>query len=594
MRLSRYIQTTRALGDGGPAPRDVDAVDEALQAGDDLAVLLGKRAEAFPKFTPRQLWLVWRAAKAQGAHIAHLEAVAARRRAAKQPPIPNALLRQTVAAHEVAILERADELAPPGRAAEHRRRDAIKEAVAVWNACLAVARRDGVIHVKVVGRTKAAKEAWADYAGGTPLSDLPAHRWLALRRGTNEGAIKLTLELPEEAFVQQFAARRTELSAVAGGREPAALYEALVKPDLEDVVLGLTDDDAEQAAIRTAAESYLGLLTATPVRAEHVAGVWVGKKGGQLAVAIVGPDGQVVHHGKAYPKDSPVAAVEGVVGAHVIEAVALPVSADDLDTLNALAAGFENFAVERIPASAMKASTATVEGKMPPACKQAAVLALRALRPAESWGGIDPVGLGLAEYQQDLDEARLRDAMNEMQALASAGVRPEDLARPDGKGARKAAARAPAAPLNPLVKSVDDLRPGMKVNGVVTNVAQFGAFVNIGLPLEGLVHISELAEHYVKDPTEVVKVGLHVSARVLSVDRGRGRIALSLRPDRAAPGPRDREVGERPRSRAPLDTSPRAIRSGGSPRPGGGGPGGGGGGDRARALADLEKLFKKD
>ncbi len=79
------------------------------------------------------------------------------------------------------------------------------------------------------------------------------------------------------------------------------------------------------------------------------------------------------------------------------------------------------------------------------------------------------------------------------------------------------------------INSIDDLQPGMKVPGLVTNVTKFGAFVDIGVHQDGLIHISQLADRYVKDPSEVVKVRQQVMVRVLEVDPQRKRIALSLR-----------------------------------------------------------------
>lgn len=79
------------------------------------------------------------------------------------------------------------------------------------------------------------------------------------------------------------------------------------------------------------------------------------------------------------------------------------------------------------------------------------------------------------------------------------------------------------------VNSMNDLVVEMRLPGIITNVTRFGAFVDIGVHQDGLVHVSQLAERYVKDPAEVVKVGQQVLARVLEVDRQRKRISLSLR-----------------------------------------------------------------
>lgn len=101
----------------------------------------------------------------------------------------------------------------------------------------------------------------------------------------------------------------------------------------------------------------------------------------------------------------------------------------------------------------------------------------------------------------------------------------DDLTRPG---------RDPRSELDPpLLRSdvlkMEDLRPGMTLKGTVRNVVDFGAFVDIGVKQDGLVHISEMADHRVRDPYEVVSVGDVIDVRVVSVDPERGRIALSMR-----------------------------------------------------------------
>lgn len=79
------------------------------------------------------------------------------------------------------------------------------------------------------------------------------------------------------------------------------------------------------------------------------------------------------------------------------------------------------------------------------------------------------------------------------------------------------------------VSEIKDLEPGMRLPGIVTNITKFGAFVDIGVHQDGLVHISEMADRFIKDPAEVVKVQQKVKVTVLEVDMKRNRIALSLR-----------------------------------------------------------------
>lgn len=147
------------------------------------------------------------------------------------------------------------------------------------------------------------------------------------------------------------------------------------------------------------------------------------------------------------------------------------------------------------------------------------------------------------------------------------------------------------------ILKLDDLTPGMELRGTVLNVVDFGAFVDIGLKDSGLVHISQLADKYVKDPHEVVSVGDVVKVWVLEVDKQRRRVSLTM----IAPGSKRTESpphvgdraatqhGERPRGRDRGPQQGREGRSGGDGgrrfgdkpgqggRPGGGRPEGGGG-----------------
>ena len=84
------------------------------------------------------------------------------------------------------------------------------------------------------------------------------------------------------------------------------------------------------------------------------------------------------------------------------------------------------------------------------------------------------------------------------------------------------------------VHDLADLKPGMRLEGTVTNVAQFGAFVDVGVHQDGLVHVSQLANRYVADAREVVRAGQVVQVRVLEVDLQRRRIALSMRAETSA------------------------------------------------------------
>jgi len=108
------------------------------------------------------------------------------------------------------------------------------------------------------------------------------------------------------------------------------------------------------------------------------------------------------------------------------------------------------------------------------------------------------------------------------------------------------------------VETIGDLKPGMVLEGVVTNVAAFGAFVDIGVHQDGLVHVSAMSKTFVKDPREVVKPGDIVRVKVMEVDKARKRISLSLRlddqpgaGDKALPGEPNRNAAPKKMSAAP-------------------------------------------
>jgi protein Tex len=114
------------------------------------------------------------------------------------------------------------------------------------------------------------------------------------------------------------------------------------------------------------------------------------------------------------------------------------------------------------------------------------------------------------------------------------------------------------------VEKISDLKPGMKLPGIVTNVTAFGAFVDIGVHQDGLVHISQLSDEFVQDPADVVKVAQKVHVTVMEIDADRSRIALSMKanPDlSAAKGPKSAPGAPRPvgRPQAPAPARPVAA-----------------------------------
>jgi len=142
----------------------------------------------------------------------------------------------------------------------------------------------------------------------------------------------------------------------------------------------------------------------------------------------------------------------------------------------------------------------------------------------------------------------LRDIMNE---LARPGRDPRD--------------RFEAFAFAEGIEKIDDLALGMKLPGIVTNITAFGAFVDVGVHQDGLVHISQMADRYVKNPADIVSLHQKVQVTVLEVDLHRNRIALSMKPGAAsqkpadAPAPRTAPKKKDQASRAPKNQTKKSV-----------------------------------
>ena len=156
----------------------------------------------------------------------------------------------------------------------------------------------------------------------------------------------------------------------------------------------------------------------------------------------------------------------------------------------------------------------------------------RCIRRPTAWRGGSSPACGRDLRALMGDEARLRaidpaDFVDARFGLPTVRDILAELAKP-GRDPRPAFETASFAE---GVEEIADLKPGMLLEGTVTNVAAFGAFVDIGVHQDGLVHVSQLADRFVKDPHEVVKAGDVVKVRVVEVDVARKRIGLTMRKD---------------------------------------------------------------
>ncbi len=120
---------------------------------------------------------------------------------------------------------------------------------------------------------------------------------------------------------------------------------------------------------------------------------------------------------------------------------------------------------------------------------------------------------------------RLEDFVNEQMGLFTL----KDIVKEVEKPGRDPRESIKVLEFDDKLKTIEDVHVGIVVNGIVTNVTNFGAFVDIGIKENGLVHISQMAEGFVSDPSSIVSLHQHVQVKVVSVDKDKKRIQLTMK-----------------------------------------------------------------
>ncbi|OGQ90706.1 MAG: hypothetical protein A2289_17845 [Deltaproteobacteria bacterium RIFOXYA12_FULL_58_15] len=312
------------------------------------------------------------------------------------------------------------------------------------------------------------------------LDGISAHRWLALERGEKDGVLKMELRWPEDLAPPDWATSM-----------------------LSDAVKGTLHRRARSDAAWAGADVLEDLLT-TPAREERL--LAVARTAGKIGVVAMQADGKVFASSSTVVGDvAPL--LKARIAEHGVSLVAGPASG--LDVIG-MGLPCEVVIVRDV---ALHQAASDLSG--PRVESLARVIGERVQRPRQAWERLDPTTLGLVEYQQNLSSDYVRLVLS--MARARARQRPTRVEAPK------------SSPRLSLAKSIADLKVGLVVDGVVTQIAPFGAFVNIGVGRAGLVHISELADARVERPTDVVHVGQRVVVRIIGVDLEQGKISLSLR-----------------------------------------------------------------
>ena len=515
------------------------------------------------------------------------------------PPLPRRASDKALVPHKLWALGRAARMCPKRTFEDEEAwSDALAAHIDTWSGAVNLSLKRGELACRLKNDHPAASQ-FQDYARRREnLSDLASHRWMATRRGEKAGALELSLTWPRsniQSFVNSMLPRMGPEAMDRGGE---AVADELILNDLSNTLRNILDRRAEDEAIRSAVTLFTDLLKGPPLCDAPVGSVSVGPEGKGLGVAVITNNGTLAL-GEVIDGEDWQERMLTTLRGQGLECAVLPSTAPDKERLaevrKVLSPHFAVIPVRSAALSEARKQTLEKQSSLTPELASALVLAGRALDPATAWSQVDPVNIGLAEYQNDIDPKRLKSALLEARklfVLDRVGNPSHVPMRPvrAGKARSSATPRASQLKPNPLVKSIEDLKPGMTVVGIVSNITRFGVFVNLGLDEEAMIHISELSDDFISSPEDAVSLGQQVNATVLEVEVEKKRVALSMKtqaskPDRGAkPSRKAKRVSPRPMGGGRGDRRERRDRRGGR---------GGGGRARNEALRQLEDLFKK-
>ena len=523
--------------------------------------------------------------------------------------------------------------------------------------------RQAEINAKVVKGKEEEAAKYRDYFDfSEPLKRCTSHRLLAIRRAEAEGLLRVSITPDDEACIE-----RLERQFVRGNNECSEqvseavidAYKRLLKPSIETEFAAQSKEKADDEAIRVFTENLRQLLLAAPLGQKRVLAIDPGFRTG-CKVVCLDAQGNLLHNENIYPhppvgKTGEAASkLRKMVEAYQIEAISIgngTASRETEDFINQQT--FDRqipvFVVSEQGASIYSASK-IARDEFPDydvTVRGAVSIGRRLMDPLAELVKIDPKSIGVGQYQHDVDQTKLKKALDQtvencvnlvgvnLNTASShlltyiSGLGPQlaqnivnyraengafnsrkelmKVPRMGAKAFEQCAGflRIPGAK-NPLdntavhpesyhiveqmakdlkctvneliadkelrrkinisnyvtpvvglptlqdimqelekpgrdprktikvfefdknVCTIADLREGMILPGIVGNITNFGAFVDIGIKENGLVHLSQLAERYISDPTEIVSIHQHVMVRVMNVDTDRKRIQLSM------------------------------------------------------------------
>ncbi len=343
----------------------------------------------------------------------------------------------------------------------------------------------------------------ADHTEG--CQDIPPHRWFAAARGVSDNALWMEVLCPQEEVKKALGRLTTQAYT-------EELTRSIAKPVLDHIA-----KRSERQVIRTAAESLYALMSKAPINSP-VAGLATDAK--HIYVKIVG-DRIDNEHVQFSTNDFQ--GVRDWLHRRRIEHAAVVRL-----TRNVTVAPLMQFLAQHgmVVEPAREAGLMKQAKQIPGSIKFAAaeVAARRFRDPLEGFAGLESDQLGLGEYLDRVDPLRLKKALEDARDIAA-------WERDHGKKQSPSARGISGAS---VLTDIEDLRPGMEMTGTVSNLTHFGAFVELGFAVQGLVHLSELSDHFIKHPSEVVQPGDRVRVKIVAVDQATQRISLSMRMERPA------------------------------------------------------------
>lgn len=527
--------------------------------------------------------------------------------------------------------------------------------------------RQAVISAKVV-KGKETDEAAAKYRDyfdfSEPLKRCSSHRLLAIRRGEAEGILKVSITPSDETECTD----RLERRFVRGNNECSRqvceavndAYKRLLKPAIETEFAALSKEKADDEAIRIFAGNLRQLLLAPPLGQKRVLGIDPGFRTG-CKVVCLDAQGTLLHNEAIYPhppkSEYQLAGRKLVklVEQYRIEAIAIGNGTASRETEQFVTSQrfdreIQVFVVSEDGASIYSASK-TARDEFPDydvTVRGAVSIGRRLMDPLAELVKIDAKSIGVGQYQHDVDQTKLKEALDQTvescvnlvgvnvntasshlltyvsglgpvlaknivdyrtangpfrsrrellkvprmgakafeqcagflriphaeNPLDNSAVHPEsypivermaadlhcsvsdlianrelrsrispekyvtdtvglptltDILQELEKPGRDPRQKIQVFEFDKNVRTIDDVQEGMELPGIVTNITNFGCFVDLGIKEKGLIHVSQLADRFVSDPTTVVSIHQHVRVRVIGVDRERKRIALTMK-----------------------------------------------------------------